>query len=219
MTPREVSRTGRGGSTPRDVTTAVATARLTLQIPNFIGTSDSPTRAGNQDIVSPRRSIIVQQGRNDDPFDSPINLFLDVHGQPTSIFSKVIGTKTVSRENTDVYAHERMDFASNSVVAESPNFLDLGLSPANKADKLKSIISPTTRVKGLTDSSKWIASRHGCKEVTARKVSEEKAYSNYIKNSEFETTKVFEQKNISVTRPTLENISMTQPTLENISVT
>ena len=43
-------------------------------------------------------------------------------------------------------------------------------------------------------------------------VSEEKAYSNYIKSSEFETTKCFEQKNISVTRPTLENISVTRPT-------
>ena len=197
---------------PRDVNAAIATARLIPPRPRFESNSNSPMRNGNQDIVSPRRSMIATEARNAEPLDSPINRISAAHGHSTSIFIKVIGTKTVSGESAGVYVHERMDFASNSVVAESPNFLDLGLSPANKADKLKSIISPTTRVKGLTDSSKWIASRHGCKEVTARKVSEEKAYSNYIKNSEFETTKVFEQKNISVTRPTLENISVTQPT-------
>ena len=76
------------------------------------------------------------------------------------IFSKVIGPKTVSGESTDVYVRQRMDFASNSVVVESPIFMDLGLSPANTTDKLKSVIGPTARVEGLADSSNWLASRH-----------------------------------------------------------
>ena len=51
------------------------------------------------------------------------------------------------------------------------------------------------------------------------RVSEAKVYSNYIFENDFETMKVFEWENISVTRPTLENNSVTGPTLENISVT
>ena len=46
-----------------------------------------------------------------------------------------------------------------------------------------------------------------------------KAFSDYIINNVFETMKVFEHENISVTRPTLENVSLTRATLENISVT
>ena len=105
-----------------------------------------------------------------------------------------------------------MDFASTSVVAESPKFMDLGLSPANTTGKLKSNIVPTTRVEGLTDGSGWPTSRHGYKEVMVGRMSEAKKFSDYIKNNEFETMKVFEQENISVTRPTLENISVTQRT-------
>ena len=97
--------------------------------------------------------------------------------------------------------------------------MGLGLSPANTMDKLKYAIVPTIRVKGLTDVSDLLASRPGCKEVMVGRVSEEKAFSNYIKNNEFETMKVFERENISVTRTALENISVTRPTLENISVT
>ena len=129
-------------------------------------TSNSSTRNGNQDIVIPRSSIIANKARNAEPLDTPINRILDVHGHPTSIFSKVIDPKTVSGESGDVYACESMDFASNSVVSESPNFMDLGLSPANTTDKLKSVIVPTTRVEGFVDISNWIASRRGCEEFT-----------------------------------------------------
>ena len=148
-TPREVSHTGRDSSMPRDVNTAIVTAMLTLQSPNFIGTSDSPTQTGTQDIVSPRRSIIPQKGRNAEPLDAPINQFPAVHGHPTPIFSKAIGPKTVPKESTDVYACKRIEFASNSVVAEIPNFMDFRLSPANTTDKLKSVIGPNTRVERL----------------------------------------------------------------------
>ena len=49
-TPREVIRTGRDVSMPRDVNTAVATARLTPPIKIFNSTSDSPRRTRTQDI-------------------------------------------------------------------------------------------------------------------------------------------------------------------------
>ena len=41
------------------------------------------------------------------------------------------------------------------------------------------------------DNSGGLTSRHCILEVTAERVSEEKAYSDYIENSEFETMNVF----------------------------
>ena len=78
--------------------------------------------------------------------------------------------------------------------------MDLGLSTAHTADKLKSILVPTTRAGGLTDNSDRLTSIHGIVKVTVDRVSEAKAYSDYIKNSEFETMNVFERENNSETR-------------------
>ena len=52
----------------------------------------------------------------------------------------------------------------------------------------------------LTDNSAGLTSSQGIANVTADRVSEAKAYSDYIKNSEFETTKVFEFENNYGTR-------------------
>ena len=95
-------------------------------------------------------------------------------------------------------------------------------------DKRKSVIGPTTIGEGLTDGSNWLATRHGCEEVTVGRVSKAKAFSDYIKNNEFETMTFLAGKyfcdstnfgNISVTQPTPENISVNRPTSENSSVT
>ena len=106
--------------------------------------------------------------------------------------SGVSGVETVSTEVTDVNSGERMNFASISVFRETPNFVDSGISPTHTADKLKSIFALATRAGGLTDNSDRLTSRHRIAEVTADRVSEAKAYSDYIKNSEFETMNVFE---------------------------
>ena len=156
-----------------------------------------------------------------------------------SYFSGVIGLESVSREVADVNACKRMNLASNAVLGETPSFVDLGLLPANTADKLNSVFTPATKVEEFTDSSNWIASRHGITEVAEVRVIEAKSYSEYIKYSEFETMNVFERENISLTRPTSLTrpisltrpvvltrtialngpIYMTLPTLENISLT
>ena len=128
-----------------------------------------------------------------------------------SIFRKWIGLETVLGESADVYARKMMEFASIYVIGKIPNFMDLGLSPSHTKDKLKYVIGPTTIFEGLINGSDWLASRHGIEEVMVGKVNETKSYSDYIRNSEFETTKVFEVENISVTRPT-ENISLIWPT-------
>ena len=96
------------------------------------------------------------------------------------ILSNAIGTKTVPEEIDDVYAIKRMDFASNSVVAESPNLMDFRLLPSNTTDKLKSVISCNTRVEGLRNVSDCLAYSHVIEEVTVERVSKAKAFSDYI---------------------------------------
>ena len=81
------------------------------------------------------------------------------------IFIKVIGPKTVPEESSDAYARKRMDFGSNSVISESPNFMDFRLSPANTSDKLKSVISSTARVEMLTNGY-WLVYSHDIEEGT-----------------------------------------------------
>ena len=117
--------------------------------------------------------------------------------------------ETVSAEVADVNLCERVNFASNSVFGKNPKFVDLGLLPAHTADKLKSIFVSTTRARGLTDNSDRLTSSHGIEKVTADRASEAKAYSDFIKNSEFETMNVFEFENNSKTRLS-QNIQMTR---------
>ena len=89
---------------------------------------------------------------------------------------------------------------SNAVFGENPKFVDLGLSTAHTWDKLKYVIGPPTRVQEFKDNTDGHTSSHGISKVAADRVSEAKAYSDYIKNSEFETIKVFEIRNNSGTR-------------------
>ena len=96
-TLRELIWTGRYNSTSQFVNTAYATARLTPPIPSFNSTSVSPARTVTQDIVSSRRSIIATKAKNVEPLDTLINRFLAVHCHSRSIFSKIIGHKTVPR--------------------------------------------------------------------------------------------------------------------------
>ena len=223
-TSRKVSRTVRDGSTPRDVNSIEANVRLNLPIPRSNPNSIYPERTGTQEIISPRRSIIARRERNAEPLDAPINEFSAVYGHFTSLFSKLIGAETVPRESANITSRSGMELASNYALGESSKLLDLGLLPTNIADKLKSAFAPATVFEGSTDKSDWLASRHGCEEVTAGRVSEAKAFSDHITNSEFETTKIFERENDSVTRLT-ENIPRTQPTeyvtrlTENIPLT
>ena len=94
--------------------------------------------------------------------------------------------------------------------------MDLGISPAHTADKLDSVIGLATIVRGLTNNTDRLASRHDIAKVTSDVVSAAKAYSDYIKHYEYEIIKVFEFENVSgtqlnqMTRPD-QDISLINP--------
>ena len=145
---------------PIDMNTVGVYTRATTQVLTGTGTSAPPIRIRRQEIGSPRGSIGPQNLRNAHTLKTSINPFSLKYGHPTPIFSKVISHKTVTDESADIYPCKRMDFGSNSVLYEGPNFMDFGLSPANTPDKLKSIIFLTTRVGRLNNGSYWIQSSH-----------------------------------------------------------
>ena len=144
------------------------------QVLNGTGTSVPPIFIRIQDVGSPRGSIGPHKFSNTHSFKTSINRFSPKHGHPMPIFSKAIGRKTVADKSTDVNSRCGMDFGRNSIVAESPNIMDFGLSPANTPDKIKSIIFPTTRVGRLMNGSNWLRPRHDIEEVTAERVSKKK---------------------------------------------
>ena len=190
----------------------------------------------DQGIINPRHpGSIIKGDRNAEPFNAHINGNPTKNSDPTRFLSHKVGVKAVPGKVVDVNTSKRINSASNPVLRESPNFVDLWLSAAHTADKLKSVIGPATRAGGLTDNSDRLTSRHGIAEVSADRVSETKIHSDYIKNSEFETMNVFEfEYNLgsrinpdsrinspiqisSPIRPTF-NILLTRPT-ENIPLT
>ena len=214
-TTGNISGTERDHATPRDASSSETRSRASCQSRTFVATSVSPTQIGNQDIFSPSNPSTARRGRNAEPFKASINGFSAVNEHSVSCFSGVSGVLTVSDEVAEVNLCERMNFASYSVFGETPKFVDLGLSPAHTADKLKSIFALTTRAGELTDKCNRLRSRHCIAEVRTDRVSEAKAYSDYTKISEFETMNVFERGNNSETRLN-QNIQMTQPD-QNIS--
>ena len=162
-------------------------SRASFGSPKFVDLSLSSTRIRNQDIFSPSNSSTAIRGRNAEPYDASINRFLAVNGHSTSYFSGISNAERVSSEVADINPCKRVNFASNAVFGKNPKVVDLGLSTAHTADKLKSVIGPATRARGLVDNTDGLTSSHGISKVAADRVREEKAYSDYIKNSEFQT--------------------------------
>ena len=103
-------------------------------------------------LIGPSHPSIAKRGRNADPFNASIDVSLAVNCPSTSYSSGIIGFEAVLREVANVNACKRMNFASNSALSKTPKFVDLGLSPANTADKLNSVFAPANRSKGLMDS-------------------------------------------------------------------
>ena len=63
-----------------------------------------------------------------------------------------------------------MNLTRDAVLAESPNFVNLGLSYVETSDELRSVFIPTTRIRIMTDGSNWIPPGHIIGEVTADRV-------------------------------------------------
>ena len=103
-----------------------------------------------------------------------------------------------------------MCFGSDTVLSESPNFMDFGLSYVNTTDELGSVFVPTTRIGRPTDGPNWLLTGNDISEATADIVSGTKANKHYIFKSEFGTRiekmidQDFGRQNDPMSQPTLD---------------
>ena len=145
-TPREVSRTDRDGSIPRDVNTSVDTARLTTPIQIFNSASDSPTRTGTQDIVNPIGPAGPQWISGAQKLKTFIDGLFDKDRGPRPSSSKVVGSEAMGDPRVDVNSRGGMHFGSDSVVTTNTNLVNFRVAFVNATDKLGSVSATTTRI-------------------------------------------------------------------------
>ena len=103
---------------------------------------------------------------------------------------------------------------ANSIISESPKFINLGLLNFDAIGKLNINFTPSTRSKSLNGTqrdnfkSDWLASAHGFERV--RKTT---ACSNHINNYELETREVFERETENI--PLTPQINLVTPLHDN----
>ena len=170
-------------------------------------TNGSPSRAGSQDITSPRRSIGPQWSKDAQPLDTSINVIYSKHRDPEKTWSKVIGRKFTVESSTYVNSRCRMNLTRDTILTESPNFVNMGLSSVHISDELGSIFILNTRVRRQTYGSNLILTVHRIGEVTADRVSRTGSEKKYKPKSDFETRREnqdFGHQNNSMSRPPLD---------------
>ena len=176
-----------GETIPVDRNTFGIPPRTTTHVWTGTGTSVPPISTGRQNIDGPRQSIITEEVRNNNPLNNSINIIPAKHRDPKPSWSKVIGSKKITNEGADIYARGRTNFRSDTVLSESPNFMDFRLPSVNTTDELGSIFSPTTRIGRPADGSNWFPPGRDISEATADRVSETKAKNHYNLKGKFET--------------------------------
>ena len=195
--------------------------RATTQV--LIGTVSlvSPISIRIQEIEGPRRSIIPQEVRNAKPLDASIHRIYSKDRDPAPSWSKVIGSKFTKESSTDVYARFQMNLADDTILPESLNSKDLGMSPVNRTDELGSVFSPTTIIGSETYVYNWLPRSHCISESTADRLSGTKSKHNYNFLIYFETRtdevvdQDFWHKNDFIIRPPLDSTPMSQLPLDS----
>ena len=152
---RHVRRTGRNVTTPRDREVSGLGKG-----PVFIGGIVPPTRTGSPEIVNPHGSAGSVGVMDTQIFNTSIDRNLAKNGDSTPIFSKVIRKKLSHDSISDIYLRCRVDFTSNTIRNEAPDFMHLGILAFNASDELRSFVTPATRFGRPADVSNWYAPGH-----------------------------------------------------------
>ena len=130
---------------------------------------------------------------------------------PVLTWSKVIGQTFSNKFSADVYSCCQMNLAHDAVLAESPNFINLGLTYLHTSDELESIFIPATIIGRPTNGSNWLLPSYFIGEVTADRESGTRPEKNYNPKSDFETriggvvNQYFGHRNISMSQPALDS--------------
>ena len=122
---------------------------------------------GSQEIISKHGSTGSVETGDTQNFDTYIDESLDKNGNSTPIFSKAIGRELFHNSSSDIYLRCRVEFTSNVVGTEAPDFMLLGLPAVNTSNEVMSFGTPNTRVGRTTNGSNWSGPVHMFGELTA----------------------------------------------------
>ena len=83
-----------------------------------------------------------------------------------SVFIKVVGRELSHGSSNGLYLRCRMNFLSNVVQTEAPQFVDLGVPAINTLNESSVLGTPATRIRMQTDGYHWTAPDHIFGEAT-----------------------------------------------------
>ena len=174
-----------GGLIPQDRNIIKISPRATTPVRTGTGPSAPPISIGSQKIGDPRGAIIPKEVMSADPLNASIDIIPSKHRDPTPTWIEVIGSKFINKSITNIYAHIRMNFASDTVFSKSPNFMDLGLSSVDTTDELRSVFTTTTRIDSENHESYWILRSLCISKSSADRVSSKKEKNHYNIENDF----------------------------------
>ena len=134
-TPRQVSLTAVGGSTPSDIGHAISIEHAPSPFLIVIfGTSPPCGMNGSLQVANKCQptypALVWNTQQLDDVVDGKLPNDLD----SASIFSKVMGYKLSDGSSDDLYLRYRMEFLADVVQTQTPQFMDMGLPAINTLD-------------------------------------------------------------------------------------
>ena len=116
--------------------------------------------SGSLNVLNKHQYTYPSVSRNTQKFDASVYGNLADDRDYTSIFRKVLGLELSGSFSANIYLRCRVDFTSNSVETEAPNFVHLGLPAVNALDEFNTFGTTDTRVIMPTDGSHWYVPGH-----------------------------------------------------------
>ena len=141
---------------------------------------------GMQEIGIPSRFIGTDEVRNAQPFNTSINGITDEHSDPAPTFGSEIGCKLFKKSIANVYSPCRINFTCDAILAEMPNFMNMGISPVHTSDELGSFKNPTTRIGRAINEPNCLLPGHLIGEVAANRIIRARSEQNYSSKTNFE---------------------------------
>ena len=159
QTPRHVIRTGRDSSTQGGTCIAVISTHVNYQV--LLGrptVSPSCGISGRSQVGKTRESTSQDEIRNAQKLDTAVDIKLPDDWYSESVFIKVIGRELSHISNDDLYLRCWMNFLSNVVQTEAPQFVIFGIPAFNTSNEFIILRTPATRFKMPMGRYHWSAS-------------------------------------------------------------
>ena len=146
-TPRWVRQMGRDGtnSGDYDISVRYPQANSPFLIRGIV-MSPSSGHSGSLQVLNKWQPNDSDEIRDTPKLNTSVNRNLANDGNYASIFSKVMGRELSHSSSTNLYSRCWVDFMSNYVGTEGPNFMDLGILDVNASYEFNTFGTPATRI-------------------------------------------------------------------------